>query len=127
MNLTPNIVKSFGATTHWSENTCWLYDCDFEFLNDDKIKQIVVYGDRGKDYVLRLLIAGVPEDRITFVKKPEEGVDKLKMVPGDHIYVLYGTDSYALGMKTTQQVIDRVRSYNKENGIPNTEIINEGA
>ena len=116
-----------GDTHHWSENTCWLYDCDFEFLNDDKIKQIVVYGDRGKDYVLRLLIAGVPEDRITFVKKPEEGVDKLKMVPGDHIYVLYGTDSYALGMKTTQQVIDRVRSYNKENGIPNTEIINEGA
>ena len=116
-----------GDTHHWSENTCWLYDCDFEFLNDDKIKQIVVYGDRGKDYVLRLLIAGVPEDRITFVKKPEEGVDKLKMVPGDHIYVLYGTDSYELGMKTTQQVIDRVRSYNKENGIPNTEIINEGA
>ena len=30
-------------------------------------------------------------------------------------------------MMTTQQVIDRVRSYNKENGIPNTEIINEGA
>lgn len=95
-----------GDTRHWSENTCWLYDADFEFLNDDRIKQIVVYGDRGRDYKLRLLTAGVPEERITYVETPEEGIGKLKLFQNDNIYVLYGTDSFALGMKTKKEVVD---------------------
>lgn len=106
-----------GDTHHWSENTCWMYDCDFEFLADDKIKQIIVYGDRGLDYKLRMLIAGVPEDRITFVKDAADGVSKLKMIPNDNIYVFYGTDSFNLGMKTTREAEAAVRAYNDAHGI----------
>ena len=108
-----------GDTHHWSENTCWLYDCDFEFLADDKIKQIIVYGDRGLDYKLRMLIAGVPEDRITYVKDPADGVGKLKMLPNDNIYVFYGTDSFNLGMKTTREAEAAVRAWNDAHGISN--------
>ena len=31
-----------GDAVHWSENICWLYDCDFEFLNSEDIINVVV-------------------------------------------------------------------------------------
>ena len=110
-----------GDTHHWSENTCWLYDCDFEFLADDKIRQIIVYGDRGLDYKLRMLIAGVPEERITYVKDPADGVGKLKMLPDDNIYVFYGTDSFNLGMRTTKEAEAAVAAWNDAHGSKNAE------
>lgn len=112
-----------GDTHHWSENTCWLYDCDFEFLADDKIKQIVVYGDRGLDYKLRLMTAGVPEERITYVENPADGIGKLKMPPEDNIYVFYGTDSFALGMKTMQETEAAVQAWNDAHGISSEESV----
>ena len=91
-----------------------MYDADFEFLNDPSVKQIIVYGDRGQDLRLRMLLAGISEDVITYVEKPEDGVSKLKLPEGDNIYVLYGTDSFDLGMKTREQVIDYVSKMDRE-------------
>lgn len=41
-----------------TEIVTWVYDADFEFLNDESIKRIVVGGVRMHDYHLRLLLAG---------------------------------------------------------------------
>jgi len=48
-----------------SENVTWLYDIDFEFLNKEDISQIVTSGVRAYDVYLRLLLAGIPRDKIT--------------------------------------------------------------
>lgn len=93
-----------GDTKHWSENTCWLYDCDFEHLNDDKIKRIIVYGDRRYDYRLRMLLAGIGDDRIECIKNPHDGARSLNYFENDNIYVLYGTDSLALGLSVANEV-----------------------
>lgn len=93
-----------GDMKHWSENTCWLYDCDFEFLNRDNIKNIVLCGPRRFDHKLRLLLAGVPEDRLSFAEKETDAPAELKLFENDNIYVLYGTDSIALGMKVGNMV-----------------------
>lgn len=93
-----------GDMKHWSENTCWLYDCDFEFLNRENIKNIVLCGPRRFDHKLRLLLAGVPEDRISFAEKETDTPSKLKLFENDNIYVLYGTDSISLGMKVGDMV-----------------------
>ena len=29
------MMNCLGDTHHWSENVCWLYDADFEFLNKE--------------------------------------------------------------------------------------------
>ena len=47
-----------------SENLNWVYDADFELLNDDNIERIIVGGKRCFDYKVRLMLAGVPEDKI---------------------------------------------------------------
>ena len=93
-----------GDMKHWSENTCWLYDCDFEFLNHDNIKNIILCGPRRFDHKLRLLLASVPEEKLSFAEKETDAPDKLKLFENDNIYVLYGTDSIALGKKVGDMV-----------------------
>lgn len=93
---------------HWSENTCWLYDCDFEFLNDDNIENIVICGPRRYDHKLRLLLAGIDESRISLCETEEMSPEKLKLFKEDNIYVLYGTDSIGLGNKIADMVRNRI-------------------
>lgn len=106
------MMNCLGDQEHWSENTCWLYDCDFEFLNKDDIKQIIVTGSRGKDYHLRLLMAGVPEGKITWVEKEMDAPEKLKYSPGENIFIFFGTDSLVLGNK----VMDKTKKIAREKG-----------
>ena len=93
------MMNCLGDTHHWSENTCWIYDADFEFLNNDSVVQIVCAGKRAKDYKLRLLIAGVPEERISCEEDEFKAAERLNFTPGDDLYLLYGTDSLALAYR----------------------------
>lgn len=81
---------------HWSENVTWLYDCDFEFLNKDNIRRIVATGPRAKDYVLRLLLAGVPADRIRCTASEMDAPALLAYTPGESVCLFYGTDALDL-------------------------------
>ena len=80
-----------------------MYECDFELLDNDDIENIVVCGPRGKDYRLRLLMAGIPDEKISYTEDELDAPDKLKLT-GSHIYVLYGTDSIQLGKKVADKV-----------------------
>ena len=98
------MMNCLGDTKHWSENICWLYDADFEFLKKDNIKNIIVTGPRAKDYYLRLKIAGVDDDRISFVENELDAPKALKLCKGESIYLFYGTDSIVLGKNVEQNV-----------------------
>ena len=90
------LVNCLSDTTHWSENTCWLYDCKFELLNDDRVKKIIVAGDRGLDYKLRLLLAGIDRDKIVYCEDPMDAPDHLEYFDNDKIYFLFGADALPL-------------------------------
>ena len=93
------MMNCLGDAHHWSENTCWIFDADFEYLRNDSVVQLVCTGARCRDYKLRLLMAGEPEERI--VCQPDEfrAAELLRYTPGDDVYILYGTDSLALSYK----------------------------
>ena len=93
------MMNCLGDVHHWSENTCWIFDADFEFLAHESIAQIVCAGQRAADYKLRLLMAGVPEEKIVCEHDEFRAAEKLHFTPGDDIYLLYGTDSLALAYK----------------------------
>lgn len=93
------MMNCLGDAAHWSENTCWIYDADFEFLSHESIAQIVCTGARAEDYKLRLLMAGVPEEKIVVERDEFRAAGALHFTPGDDIYQLYGTDSMALSYK----------------------------
>lgn len=103
------MMNCLGDQKHWSENICWMYDCDFEFLNDNDIVNVVCTGPRAKDYYLRLRIAGVPEDRISIEPDEYEARHALKLQEAVDVYLLYGTDSLALAEKILPLVEDEVR------------------
>lgn len=98
------MMNCLGDTHHWSENVCWLYDADFEFLNEEKIKNIIVTGPRAKDYYLRLKIAGIEDDRISFVEKELDAPKALKLNADESIYVFYGTDSIVLANNVIKNI-----------------------
>ena len=93
------MMNCLGDVHHWSENTCWIFDADFEFLAHESIEQIVCAGQRAADYKLRLLMAGVPEEKIVCEHDEFRAAERLHFTPGDDIYLLYGTDSLALAYK----------------------------
>lgn len=92
---------------HWSENTCWMYDCDFEYLNRDNIRQIVVSGPRARDYRLRLLFAGVDDSRILCVPDELEAARRIDMKKGDKLCVFHGVDSFDLTQDVRKILVER--------------------
>lgn len=109
------LVNCFLDTKSWSENTCWLYDCNFELLNNSTVSRIVVVGDRGRDYKLRLLMAGIPEEKIVFCQDPYDSVDAIALPEDVNVYVLYGADAVDLGQSIAGKVRERIKA--EEGGI----------
>ena len=104
-------INDLGMAAHWSENISWIYDTDFETLNVDSIKKIVVVGDRGLDYRLRMLFAGIPDEKLVHVMKMEDAIKQVDIVPDMNYYVLYGADpgSFALGNKQAKALAAMLR------------------
>lgn len=72
-----------------SENIAWFFDTDFEFLNEDSVKQIVVGGRRYNDLKLRLLLAGIPEEKIACIEDDVKTADLVDLTKSDKVYILY--------------------------------------
>ena len=89
---------------HGSEDISWLYDTDFEYLNNKEIKQIIACGTRCYDVALRLKLAGIDE-QIIVTNNDYEGVEK--MILGDNvdkIYILYELYAYPLALKLKKKI-----------------------
>ena len=108
------MMNNLSDAAVWSENVCWLYDCDFEFLNRDNILNIVVTGPRAKDYYLRLKMAGIDDDRISFVHDELDSPGALRFYEGESIYVLYGTDSIELAEKVAEKVKQKIEERSRD-------------
>lgn len=92
-----------------SENIAWLYDADFEFLNDPNITQIVTVGARSLDSKVRLLIAGVDEDKIVAVTNEKEAADKVDIAGADKIFLLYELYRYDSAVAVRNQIAQRMK------------------
>jgi len=102
------MMNNLSDAKAWSENVCWLYDCDYEFLNNENILRIVATGPRAFDYCLRLRFAGVPGEKIRHTEQELEAPKELMLEPGVSVYILYSTDSLALGYRVRDAVIKQV-------------------
>ena len=83
------MIEDYYDRVDTSEAIAWLYDADFEFLKKDDIKRIVVCGVRHQDIILRLLIAGIPQEKIFGTLKEEDAINHLALKNTDQVYILY--------------------------------------
>ncbi len=92
-----------------TENMAWIYDADYELLNDESIKQIIIGGVRAKDHYLRLLIAGVPEEKISFEQKEVDAVKHLKLDEINKIFILYDVYTVQTAEKVKAKIKEKIQ------------------
>ena len=91
------ILDDLHEAANSSENIAWHYDTDYEFLNDESIKQILTAGARYLDTFVRLEIAGVPKEKIVYQRDEISLVDKLNLDGIDKVFILH--DLYSIDLK----------------------------
>ena len=77
---------------HPTETLSWLYETDYEFLNSPHIKKIIVGGHMYLNHKLRLLLAGVPEEKIVAVEEEADIPQYVDQYGITKVYVLYEID-----------------------------------
>ncbi|MCD8088106.1 MAG: DUF1727 domain-containing protein [Oscillospiraceae bacterium] len=82
-----------------SERIGWIYDADHEFLNGNGIVQIAVTGRRCHDHMVRLLLAGVPEERLLCQADELEAAKTVTLTDIDTIFLLQDLTSYELALQ----------------------------
>ncbi len=82
------MVDEFDNRKTDSEANFWLYDTDLEFLNDDSISQIILSGERCEDFHLRLLIGGIPEEKIDCSPFETESYKLVRLAEVDTVILL---------------------------------------
>ena len=107
------ILDSLHDVATSSENTAWQYDTDYEFLNDDSIKQILMAGARYLDGLVRLEIAGVDKDKIVAKRKELELVQDLNLDGIDKVFILHDLHSTELRDKIKEQVREKIEKERK--------------
>lgn len=87
-----------------SENITWIYDADYELLNDDSIKQVIIGGVRSKDHKVRLLIAGVEEQKIFITEDELKTIDLVKKDEIDKLFILHDMNKYNTALKLKEKM-----------------------
>ncbi len=103
------LLDDLHDAAHSSENIAWQYDTDYEFLNDDSIKQILIAGARYLDGVVRLQMAGIPKEKITAKREELSLVDSLQLEGIEKVFILHDLYAISLKNKIKEQVIEKIK------------------
>lgn len=103
-------LDDFYDATHSVESTPWLYDTDFEFLNDENIASITVAGARHWDVFLRLLMAGVPREKIAHSGDTGRAVELTPTQGVDTVFILYDVFNIRFANGVRDQIRERLKA-----------------
>ena len=93
-----------------SENIAWHYDTDYEFLNDDSIKQILTAGARYLDTKVRLQMANIDMNKVVCQRDELSLVEKLDLENIDKVFILHDLYSIELKNEIKDRVVKRIEN-----------------
>ncbi len=96
--------------SHSPEIVTWMYDADFEYLNQPDINHLIICGERCEDYKLRLLLAGVSEDKITCVPDEAKAHEYLRLDKTEKVFILHQVYATTAAAVAQNKIIDRLIS-----------------
>ncbi len=108
------VLDDIHAAKDSSENITWLYDTDFEFLNSEQIKRVIVGGKRAKDYLFRLLQAGIPREKIYCELDQYKTAEDVSLNKENSIYILYDIYNDKIADKIEGLIEDRIYSSDED-------------
>ena len=94
---------------HSSENTAWLYEADYEFLNTDCVRELITVGSRCYDYQVRALLAGIPQENIRCAEKPENTAALVNFKNVKRVYILHAVFTRAAAEQLRDCLIERAK------------------
>lgn len=106
------ITDDFYDAAETSETIAWLYDTDYEFLNNDKVKKIIVGGKRHLDYILRLELAGISKDKIVCCEHEEDTAELVDISLSEKTYILFDMYNYNYSVKIKERLKERIENEN---------------
>jgi len=91
-----------------SENNAWYFDTDFEYLNQDFIKQIIGGGQRVLDLKIRVRMAGIDEEKYSYAINELDTADCVDFDKVDSVFILNGTKNIPEAKIIRQSLINRL-------------------
>lgn len=91
-----------------SETIAWIYDTDYEFLKQASIRKIVLGGARYLDHRLRLLLAGIPAEKLVCVREELDTPNYVDTDGIEKIYVLHDVNAISRGRKVRDAIKQRI-------------------
>ncbi len=73
---------------YFTSDVSWLWDIDFEMLNNDNIHEIILAGKYVNDLALRFQYSGIPQDKIKTFEEIETAVDYMNNDRSEYIYAI---------------------------------------
>ncbi len=95
------------------ETITWLYDTDYEFLNNDCIEKIIIPSKLKYDYKLRLEMAGINPKKFACISDYNEAYKEVNLKSKSDIYVLYEVDDRPQGLKVADMIKNRIEGEEK--------------
>lgn len=108
-------LDDYFDARHSVENISWLYDTDFEFLNDPGVVQVVAAGARHYDVYLRLLLAGLPKEKLRHLPDNEQAAALVDCSAADAVFILYDVYTIGLANRVKEQLRGLLEGANHEN------------
>lgn len=103
------LMDEMQDDNHPPETVTWLYETDFEFLNRPNIKKIIVGGHMFLNYKVRLLLAGIPEDKIVCVENEDDIPQYVDRTGIDSVYVLFEVDFVEKAAKMRDTLVNKCK------------------
>lgn len=91
-----------------SESISWIWEADYEFLNRPNIKKVIAAGARYLDHRVRLLAAGIPEEKILCLPREEDVIANADIHGISKIYFLHDVNAISRTRRICEAVRDRI-------------------
>lgn len=103
-------VFAHDANPYEVENVAFIYDVDFEYLNECNVTQIMLGGHRRFEFKSRLLLANCSPDTIRLVETEDDEIDAIDINKVDTIVLLYSTKNIDNARMLTQKLAKRIEN-----------------
>ena len=83
-----SLVSLLNANYADGIDISWIWDGNHEAFAEMDIPAVIAGGDRHEDMALRLKVAGIPEDKLIETADLTDVIEKIKLLPTEHVYIL---------------------------------------
>ena len=82
------VIVDAVSRKYFTSETSWLWDIDFELLNCENIKQVVLAGRYCNDLASRFSFTDIPNEKIHIFESINDAAEHLKNTETGYIYVV---------------------------------------